>query len=195
LFPEIWYSSGTLTSNGNNHIGDSAGDSTATNLPVTWLGSDTVNTNPLLGALTVANGGSTPTRIPTVSSPLINTGSNALASGLSRDQRGFNRIAGGTIDKGAVESGSLAPTAAELGINGRVMNSAGRFISGAEVTIIDGSGVTRRARTNPFGYYTFDSLTAGEAYILSASAKGLRFESQLVTLNDDLAGRDLIALP
>ncbi|MDB5301853.1 MAG: hypothetical protein JWO87_3516 [Phycisphaerales bacterium] len=60
--------------------------------------------DPQLGAL-ADNGGPTFTHLPASTSPLIDHGGNAAASGLATDQRGRARIApaGGTIDIGAVE--------------------------------------------------------------------------------------------
>lgn len=194
LFPEIWRTSGTVNSLGNNHIGDSAGDSTNTNIAIAWAGTDTVNTNPMLGALTVSNGGNTPTRIPLTGSPLINSGNNAQAPG-TFDQRGYGRIVGGTVDKGAVEFSAVAPTSSQLSLSGRVIGSSGMAVSGAEVTVINTEGVMLRARTNPFGYYTLDMLVAGDVYVLSAAAKGMQFDPQVITMNENVTDRDLIAQP
>lgn len=58
--------------------------------------------NPMLAPL--GNyGGPTRTMPPLPGSPALDAGSNALADGLSTDQRGFTRIVNGTVDIGAVE--------------------------------------------------------------------------------------------
>lgn len=190
--PEIHYSGGTVSSSGNNHIGDSAGDSTATNFPITWDGTDSVNTNPNLGAL-VNNGGVMPTRLPNAGSPLINTGSNALASavGLTLDQRGGNRFVG-VVDKGATEFGALAPTAANVSISGRVTNSAGRAISGVLIVISDQQGNVSTARSNPFGYYRFDNVAAGLTYTLTPTAKRYSFFTRVLSAADNITDVDFI---
>lgn len=195
-FPEIFYFTGTFANAGNNHIGDSAGDSAATFNSIVWQGSDGLDTPPMLGALTIGNAGHTPTRIPLPGSPLIDSGSNTLAAnaGLTRDQRGYVRVFGGTTDKGAVESG-LGPTAADGALSGRVLNPAGTPVVGAQVSLVDRNGVTVFARTSPFGYYRFDLLETGSSYVLSASAKGLVFPTQLVDLSGSMGGIDLVALP
>jgi hypothetical protein len=58
--------------------------------------------NPMLGPLQ-NNGGLTQTMALLPGSPAIDAGSNALASGLSTDQRGFNRIVNSIVDIGAYE--------------------------------------------------------------------------------------------
>ncbi|MBL8134457.1 MAG: CSLREA domain-containing protein [Anaerolineae bacterium] len=70
------------------------------------------NTNPLLGTLSSANGGPTPTHTLLPGSPAINAGINGNAidpsgGALPTDQRGpgYARILNGTVDIGAVEVG------------------------------------------------------------------------------------------
>ena len=60
--------------------------------------------NPGLGPL-ADNGGTTNTRALLAGSPAIDAGSNAVAAGLTTDQRGtgFARVVGGTVDIGAYE--------------------------------------------------------------------------------------------
>jgi CSLREA domain-containing protein len=189
-FQEIWVASGVVTSDGNNHIGNSAGDSTNTSVAITWLGSDTVNISPMLAALT-ANGGTMPTHLPIVGSPLINTGSNALATaaGLTTDQRGALRVVGGTVDKGAVEFGAI-PSAANVSIAGRVLDPRGRGVSGAYLTMSDQTGRERIALTNPFGYYRFDDVAAGVTYIIGVSSKTHQFTPRIVMVTNELTDVD-----
>lgn len=61
--------------------------------------------DPMLAAL-AGNGGPTQTMLPNTGSPAINTGNNAAANLPARDQRGVARIKGGTVDVGAVETGT-----------------------------------------------------------------------------------------
>jgi len=192
--PEIHNSSGTVTSAGNNHIGDSAGDSTSTNFPITYIAGDVVNVNPLLGAL-VNNGGMMPTRLPTAGSLLINTGNNALATaaGLTLDQRGAARIVTTTVDKGATEFGGVAPTAAGVTIGGRVTDLNGLGISKVLVSMTDQQGSTRTAITNPFGYYRFDEVPSGATFVMSLIAKRYTFAPRIITTGDDALDLDFTA--
>lgn len=92
---------------------------------------------------------------------------------------------------------ALAPSAANGGISGRVVNPAGRGIGKTTVTISGGS-LSRpiTALTNPFGYYSFSDLEAGMTYSVSVSAKGVSFANpiQIVTVQDDLAGVDFVSM-
>ncbi len=108
--------SGTVISNGNNLIGNSAGSGG-------WLSSDILNVDPRLSPL-ANNGGLTPTHALLSGSPAINAGNNAGAP--ATDQRGFARINGAIIDIGAYESNfsnciySLPTSSSSFGSDGGV---------------------------------------------------------------------------
>ncbi len=189
-FPEVRrQTNGAINSEGNNHIGDSAGDSANTDFPVTWVASDVLNTLPALGTLQ-NNGGRIPTILPAKGSPLINTGNNLLANaGGAIDQRGYTRIAGAAVDKGAVEVSS-AP--ASVKIAGRVTDVRGRALPRARVTLTDMSGNTRKFIANAFGYYYF-TAPAAEDYFVTAASLPNTFLTRLLIANGDLLGIDLAA--
>jgi hypothetical protein len=178
----------TITSAGNNHIGDSNGDSIVAG--VVYQASDIRDISPLLGGL-ADNGGAVPTHALLPGSPAINTGDNAKAvdpfdnSALLFDARGanFSRISSGTVDKGAFEV--LAPTAASVTVSGRVM-SGKRGVSRATVYLTDQNGETRAAQTNSFGYYRFDEVAVGETYIVNVNAKRYQFNPQVVNVTDEI---------
>ena len=93
---------------------------------------------------------------------------------------------------------SVAPSAAPASLSGRVVDSNGRGIGGSSVSILDPeSGARMSARSNPFGYYTFSSIPAGQLYIISISDKRYTFanDTRSLTLNEDLADMDFIANP
>ncbi len=93
---------------------------------------------------------------------------------------------------------SIAPTAGDGSISGRVTTSFGRAISGARLTLVDAaSGETATALTNSFGYYTVDNVQVGRFYILNVAHKRYRFASpsQTISLMDSLTGIDFVANP
>ncbi|MCB1491345.1 MAG: hypothetical protein KDJ77_06035, partial [Rhodobiaceae bacterium] len=76
------------------------------------LGAGNINDggDPLLGAL-ADNGGTTPTLLPVLGSPLVNAGDNAaVPPGLTIAANGALRIVGGTVDIGAAETATEAPS-------------------------------------------------------------------------------------
>ncbi len=93
---------------------------------------------------------------------------------------------------------SLNPSAATASVNGRVVDAAGRGISGARISVADlGNGGTYTVVTNPFGYYTVPDLQVGEFYLLTVAHKRYVFSdnSRSFTLNDNLAGINFTANP
>lgn len=166
---------GSVHSSGHNFIGKTSSGG--------WVSSDIKGTlaSPLsakLGSL-ASNGGPTQTLMPTSSSPVINAGSNSLIpSGVTTDQRGYNRIAG-TVDIGAVEY--LSTPTGTGGINGSIYddkNSNGSKDSGEGAlsgftAYIDVNKVGHyvpgdpTAVTNGSGQYSFAKLAAG-SYVVGA---------------------------
>jgi hypothetical protein len=89
----------------------------------------------------------------------------------------------------------ISPTAAPITIAGRVKTSADRGIRGAIVTLTSGNGHLISVTTSSFGYYRFQSLTAGETYILTVSAPRYVFSnaSAVVAAEDSVADLDFVA--
>jgi CSLREA domain-containing protein len=183
-FPEVRrQTNGIINSDGNNHIGDSAGDSASTDFPVIWAASDVLNTPPVLGGLQ-NNGGRIPTILPAKGSPLINTGSNALSAGTVIDERGFSRIAGGTVDKGAAETSSAATTVA---VSGLVTSQAGRAIPGTYVTLTDMLGNTvKGGLASSGGYYSFPNTPAGDNYFVVVTHRRYSFPTTVISADADV---------
>lgn len=50
----------------------------------------------------------------------------------------------------------------------------------------DASGARRTATTNPFGYYRFAGVAAGETYVFKAAAERYKFAAQVVNVNEDV---------
>jgi len=87
-------------------------------------------------------------------------------------------------------------TAAPASIMGRVIDSAGRGIPNAFVTLTGGSLTTPIVRrTNTFGYYSFEDIPVGETYIISVSSKRHNFSqsTHVVTLQENISNLDFIA--
>ena len=80
----------------------------------------------------------------------------------------------------------LAPTAANVSVSGRVLTPNSRGLMNATVTLIDASGNSRSARTNPFGYFHFDAVQAGQTYVINVRSKSYSFLPQIVTVMGDL---------
>lgn len=98
---DIYNWSGSTVSAGGSNIVENLGNAG------TLIGAGSlVATDPMLGPL-ADNGGPTLTLLPQIGSPAIDAGVTSLAAGLPYDQRGpgFPRVAGDSVDIGAVEAG------------------------------------------------------------------------------------------
>jgi CSLREA domain-containing protein len=204
-YPEI-FNQTSVTSSGNNLIGDSLGDSTDTNVAITYQSSDILDKPPLLGALQ-NNGGGTSTHALLPGSPAIDKGGNLLTfdpfnnSALTYDQRSLPRIIDGnadaaaTVDIGAFEVQAAAPTAADVTIGGRISTADGRGIRNALVTLTTSDGVSRTAQTGKSGYFSFGEITAGETLIISIRAKRFTFAepARVIFAAEDLSDVNFVA--
>ncbi|CAN5582845.1 hypothetical protein BH10ACI3_BH10ACI3_29550 [soil metagenome] len=173
---------GAVTSNGFNLVRNAAGSTG-------WTTTDLLGIDPMLAPLG-SNGGNGFTHALLPGSPAINAGSNALAidpqtgQTLATDQRGTLRILGtpnSIVDIGAFEA-NYGP--GPVYFEGRLLTSSGRGLPNARVVLTGTSGEPRYAVTNPFGYYRFFGLTAGQTYTLTATAKFYSFAAPLVVTAD-----------
>lgn len=89
----------------------------------------------------------------------------------------------------------IGPTAAIVGVGGRVINQNGSAISNARVILTDMNGVSRSATTNPFGYYRFDNIEVGQSYVINVRHKIYQFNQQSISVFDEINNADIIALP
>jgi hypothetical protein len=87
----------------------------------------------------------------------------------------------------------LGPTAANVGISGRVVDSNGQGVYGARVAVQNQTGEVRYAITNPFGYYSITGVPAGQTYLVSVQHKRYEFTSRTISVNEDLTDFDFIA--
>lgn len=91
-----------------------------------------------------------------------------------------------------------SPTAAAVGISGRIQTFDGQGIRNVSLSLIDATtGETRSAISSSFGYYKFENIYVGQTYILTVSAKRFQFEpnTRIITLLDELTDEDFTALP
>ena len=103
-----------------------------------------------------------------------------------------------TPDGGAVGSTSItfAPlTAAGATVGGRVSTVGGRGISGAVVTLTDAGGNAKAYLTNPFGYFQFEDVAAGETYVLRVNHKRYSFQNatQVINVNENITDLTITA--
>lgn len=105
------------------------------------------------------------------------------------------RPSGGGFDIGADEA--LAPSAATVSVGGRLTTSMGNGIRNAIVTLTDSNGNIRTMQTGSFGYYRFDGVNVGQAYVLSVTSKRHQFidPSRLILLGEDALEIDFVAIP
>ncbi|HEY8560690.1 MAG TPA: M36 family metallopeptidase [Pyrinomonadaceae bacterium] len=88
--------------------------------------------------------------------------------------------------------GELAPTAATVAIEGRVM-AGDRGVQRAKVSYTDAGGAVHRAVTNSFGYYRFDDVRTGGIYVFTATSKGYTFNPVVLNVDDAVQNLDFYA--
>lgn len=86
---------------------------------------------------------------------------------------------------------NLAPTTAQASVGGRAMTENGRGIANAEITLTDADGAIRTARTNSFGYFSFEEVSAGRTYILRVVSKKHVFAEPVRVLSVQQAITDI----
>ena len=88
----------------------------------------------------------------------------------------------------------LGPSAANVTVGGRIQNSQGRGVYNAKVEITDENGAVRATRTNSFGFYQFDEVLAGQTYVFNVRHKTYQFDTQVITVMDELQNIDFTAI-
>ena len=97
-----------------------------------------------------------------------------------------NATGGVTRITADITTTALTPTAAPVSISGRVADFLNRGVSNATVQITGQSGEILITKTNHLGYYFFKEVASGETYIFEVSSKRYQFNSQVVTVVEDL---------
>jgi hypothetical protein len=92
----------------------------------------------------------------------------------------------------AVNSATV-PTAASVTIGGRVLSASGRAVGNARVALIGADGTVRQASTNPFGYYRFTDVAAGQSATLEVRSKRYDFAPRVVNINGEMSDLNFTA--
>lgn len=92
---------------------------------------------------------------------------------------------------------ALSPTAANVSVGGRVLDSGNSGMSRIPVTLTNASGISRTVLTNSFGHYKFDEVPVGQTYILTVNHRKYLFPDspRVVAVDDDLTNVDFQASP
>ena len=116
----------------------------------------------------------------------------------------FNFVVGTPLDPGSAPDGCatsrpysltiLGPTAGTVGLSGRLIDQNGHAVPNAIITLTDGGGYNRYARSNPFGHFRFVDVPSGEAYILAAEHKRFTFATEFINVTDSLDNILIVAL-
>lgn len=98
--------------------------------------------------------------------------------------------------RGGFWQSDLVPTAALVSISGRVLTADGRGLRNAIVLLSgDGSGLVRIAKTSSFGYFLFDDVQAGQAYVVTVRSKRFQFQPRILNVFDAVTDLELTPLP
>lgn len=89
---------------------------------------------------------------------------------------------------------AAAPTAANVGVSGKVVAQGGGGIPRAIVTLTDSVGNTKTASTNSFGNFHFEDCPVGQLYTVLIVAKGYSFQPLVFDLSDELTDLNIINL-
>jgi len=88
----------------------------------------------------------------------------------------------------------ISPTAAGVSVTGRVLTVGGQGDSGARVSITDTHGSTRTVSTGSFGYFRFDNVQAGGAYVVSVRSKRYVYAPRVLSIFDEISDLDFVPI-
>ncbi|MBX3295206.1 MAG: carboxypeptidase regulatory-like domain-containing protein [Acidobacteria bacterium] len=125
-------------------------------------------------------------------------GGNFVVQGTAGQPGVGQRAYGGSYGfSGGFWANLIAPTSASVRISGRVRSADGSGISNVSVTLSDLGGTTLRTASSSFGYFSFEGVSAGEAYVITVASRKFNFveSSRVVVANEDLTDIDFTAEP
>lgn len=110
---------------------------------------------------------------------------------------GVNSTGGTFSVRGGFWQPSFAPTAAGVSVTGIAVDSRGRGISKARISVTDQRGNTRSVFTNTFGYFNFEDVEAGQSYAISVRSKQYQFTNptQVIFVGDSISDLIFSAFP
>lgn len=85
-------------------------------------------------------------------------------------------------------SAPVGATASGVTVSGQVLTPKSGARSASVVKMTDQNGITRTARTNAKGFYTFEEVPAGETYIFNVNSKLYQYNPQVITISENLDG-------
>ncbi len=131
------------------------------------------------------------------------SGNNSSLGGTYSIEGTIGQSAAGTNQQAAIynfkpgfwTTQPLAPTAASVSVVGRVLTANGRGISRAVISMTNANGEQKIVRTNPFGYYRFNELSAGDTYIFTIKSKQFTFANptQVIMATENLDDVNFVA--
>lgn len=93
-----------------------------------------------------------------------------------------------------ISCATTVPTAAYVNVSGRVLDTTGRGIGRATITLNSG-GTIVTTTSNSLGRYSFANVLAGETYILEATHTFYTFEPVVLNVLDEVTDGDIRAAP
>ena len=87
------------------------------------------------------------------------------------------------------------PTAAGVTVSGRVLNSEGRGIANASVSLTAANGEVYSAITNRRGLFTINDIPSGATYVSYVEARRFTFAARVIVTNDSVSDLEFVAEP
>lgn len=87
----------------------------------------------------------------------------------------------------------VAPPTQNVSVSGRVFDSKGRSVINAFLVLSNGSEIIAQTRTNPFGYFRFNNVSAPSTYTITPRAKGLIFNEHNILVDDAISNLQVIS--
>lgn len=128
-------------------------------------------------------GGGTNARIP-ASGNLILPASGSYTILATKSGASFAPAA---PQNGNYQINMLGTTAAAVSVSGRVSSANGAGVPNARVLVTNQAGETQTAITNSFGYFRFENVLAGAAYIFEIQHKRYSFAPRVIDIDEELS--------